>query len=120
MQLYGCEYKQAIADAAGIINLMRRQNMSEQSHNMKTFEVPGYHGLLISQRTDEQLIYFEEDKEAIYFDTVDELSSKMKYLNKNPETIKRIKAAAYQRCLKSGYSYNERSFQLLQKLKMYL
>lgn len=118
--LYGSAYKFAISEAAGVINLMREQNMKEQSHNMRTFEVPGYGGVLISQRTDEQLNLFEEDKEAVYFDTVEELQSKMDFLNKNPETVKRIKRAAYQRCITSGYSYNERSVQLFQILKGYL
>lgn len=118
--LYGSAYKFAIAEAAGVVNLMREQNMSEQSHNMRTFEVPGYGGVLISQRTEEQLFFFEEDKEAVYFDTVEELQSKMDYLINNPEIIKRIKHAAYQRCIKSGYSYNERSVQLFKILNEYL
>src|SRR5262249_27302557 len=59
--LYGDDYTTAIQSAKGIINLLRDQNMLEASHNMRTFEVPGYGGLLISQRTDEQLQFFEED-----------------------------------------------------------
>lgn len=118
--LYGNDYKLAIAEAAGVINLMREQNMTEQSHNMRTFEVPGYGGVLISQKTDEQLLFFEEDKEAVYFDTVEELQSKMNYLINNPEKVKSIKNAANQRCVKSGYSYNKRSAQLFQILKNYL
>lgn len=118
--LYDNAYKISIAEAAGVINLMREQNMAEQSHNMRTFEVPGNGGVLISQRTEEQLSFFEEDMEAIYFDSTEELKSKIDFLEKNPETIKHIKSAAYKRCIKSGYSYNERSFQLLKKIKIHL
>lgn len=118
--LFENEYKVAISEASGVINLLREQNLKEQSHNMRTFEVPGYGGVLISQRTDEQTLFFEEDKEAIYFDTVEELQSKIEFLMKNQDKVKQIKSAAYQRCIKSGYSYNDRSAQLIQILKAYL
>ena len=115
--LYNEEYKQAVAGAAGIINLMREQNIIEQSHNMRTFEVPGFGGVLISQRTTEQLDFFEEDKEAVYFDSAEELKSKIHFLVNNPAVVSRIKEAAHQRSVRSEYSYTHRSFQLLQKLK---
>jgi spore maturation protein CgeB len=118
--LYGNDYSTAIVSSLGIINLLRDQNIVEQSHNMRTFEVPGYGGLLMSQRTGEQAEYFEEDKEAVFFDSMDELRDKMAYLRKNIAVVEKIKMAGYERSRQSGYSYDERSRQLLTRLKAHL
>ena len=118
--LYNEDYKSAIRNASGIINLLRRQNIQEGSHNMRTFEVPGYGGLLISNRTEEQEYFFEEDKEAIFFDGVEELNDKLSYLNRNREVINKMKLAARIRSEESGYGYSCRSKQLFQLLTEHL
>lgn len=115
--LYGKEYMEVIRNAPGVINLLREQNLREHSHNMRTFEVPGFGGLLISHRTSEQQEYFEEDKEAVYFDTMDELRSKLDFLSGRPSLITAMKQAAYERASTSGYSYDDRSRQLVGCLK---
>lgn len=115
--LLGNDYAKAAVSSTCMINLLRQQNIREDSHNMRTFEVPGYGGLLISQRTTEQQEYFEEDREAVYFDTVDELNDKLCYLCKNDEIVRRIKRAGHERALKSDYSYDNRSRQLFSHLQ---
>ena len=92
--IYNRQYTEAIQNAAGVINLLRRQNIEEESHNMRTFEVPGYGGLLIANRTEEQSSFFEEDKEAVFFNGVEELNEKLNFLGRNREFIERIKKAA--------------------------
>ncbi|TDH20700.1 glycosyltransferase family 1 protein [Segetibacter sp. 3557_3] len=111
--LYGEDYATAIRSSNGIINLLRKQNLIEGSHNMKTFEVPGYGGLLLSQRTHEQCAYFEENTEAFYFDSVEELKSKIDYLNRNPIVVQRVKSAAYKRSTGEKYSYYDRCKQMI-------
>ena len=106
---YGMEYNIALQGAGSVINLLRRQNMEEDSHNMRTFEVPGYGGLLLSNRTKEQSEFFEEDKEAVYFDEVGELNDKLAFLSKNESIANKIKQAAKSRSEKSGYGYSSRS-----------
>lgn len=115
--LYGNNYIDAITSSTGILNLLRKQNIVEDSHNMRSFEVPGYGGLLISQRTGEQQEFFEENKEAVFFETVDELREKMEYLIKHEAVVRSIKKAAYQRSVSANYSYDQRSKQLLQRLQ---
>jgi spore maturation protein CgeB len=112
-ELYDQEYINASYSAAGCLNLLRKQNLVECSHNMRTFEVCGYGGLLISQRTEEQQSFFEEDKEAIFFDTIEELKDKLSFLKKHPDLIESIKSKAKLRCLTSGYSYLDRTAQLM-------
>jgi spore maturation protein CgeB len=112
--LYGDEYKTAVASGFGVFNLLRRQNIEEDSHNMRTFEVPGYGGLLIANRTTEQMAFFEEDKEAIYFDSLVELKDKLNYLEANPGKALQMKRAAMERSVRSNYSYLQRSSELYQ------
>jgi len=118
--LYDAEYKTANRNAAGIINLLRKQNIIEGSHNMRTFEVPGCGGVLIANRTEEQQSFFEENKEAIYFDSIDELKSRIYYLRANPDTVLSIKQAALKRSVSSAYSYCHRSLEMHGILKKYL
>ena len=40
--LYDEEYKLANQSAFASLNILRKQNLEEQSHNMRSFEVPGY------------------------------------------------------------------------------
>ncbi len=115
--LYNSDYAQAITSSLGILNLLRKQNIIEDSHNMRTFEVPGYGGLLISQRTGEQLGFFEEDKEAVYYSSPEELKVKLEYLAAHPAVISSMKQAAYYKSVNNDYSYDQRSRQLLHCLQ---
>ncbi|MDR3680583.1 MAG: glycosyltransferase [Flavipsychrobacter sp.] len=107
-KLYGSELYQKIKSYAGVINLLRQQNLIEASHNMRTFEVPGYGGLLISQFTEEQASFFTPDVEAIYFTSPVELDEKMEFLKNNDQVVLEIKKNALNRSSRSGYSYDER------------
>lgn len=118
--LYDTEYKSTISAGQGVFNLLRHQNIEEQSHNMRTFEVPGYGGMLIANRTDEQMQFFEEDEEAIYFDNTEELKSKLQFLSQHPDKIDQIKQAAFERAKKSAYGYTHRSHELNYLLEKYL
>ena len=114
------EYYSTSYSALGCINLLRKQNIVEDSHNMRTFEVPGVGGLLISQRTEEQLMYFEENKEAIYFSDVYELMDKIKAIRKGLFNIEQIKKNALNRSVKSNYSYQFRVKDLLDIFSSYI
>lgn len=118
--LYENDYADALHSASGSINLLRRQNIIESSHNMRTFETPGYGGVLISQRTEEQLAFFEENKEAIFFDSIDELKDKLIYLKNHSGLIDTIKKNAINRSLSSGYSYYERVTKLLMYIQKFI
>lgn len=107
--LYDDEYKLANQSAFASLNILRKQNLEEQSHNMRSFEVPGYGGLLLSNRTEEQEYFFEDMKEAVFFDDALELQEKLAFLKRNNHKVAQIKAAALSRSERSGYSYLNRS-----------
>ncbi|WP_421944663.1 CgeB family protein [Pedobacter sp.] len=118
--LYAQDYANACLSASGILNFLRPQNIIEQSHNMRTFEVPGYNGLLISERTEEQLDFFEEDKEAIYFDSIEELKDKLQFYKVHEGLVSKIKANGNDRSIKSGYGYQNRTKLMNSYINKYL
>ena len=115
--LYNEQYAHACKNSLGIINFLRKQNLVEGSHNMRTFEVPGYGGLLIANRTQEQLEFFEEDKEAVYFGNLQELEDKLTFLSARKSLVETLKSQALLRARKSNYSYSHRTKQLSDILK---
>lgn len=107
--LYDEDYFQTTSSALGSLNLLRKQNLIEKSHNMRTFEVPGCKGVLISQRTDEQQTFFEDKKEALFFDSVEELREIVKDINSKVINVNIIKKNAFERSERSNYSYFHRA-----------
>jgi len=118
--IYNAAYTTAIKTAKGTINLLRKQNLIENAHNMRTFEVPGFGGLLISQRTEEQESLFENEKEAVFWSSINELNDKLIFLNKHPAIIKKIKKAAFTRSQKGQYAYQYRVKDFHKQLLTYL
>jgi len=77
-------------------------------HNSRTFQIPACGGaVMFAQRTDEHLAFFEEDREAVYFENIDALHDKLNYwLAPEREDQRRdMASAARQRCMKEDYSY---------------
>lgn len=77
-------------------------------HTPRSFQIPACGGaVMIAQRTDEHKRFFEEDVEAVYFDTVEELREKLDYwLEPSRDALRRQMAAlARERCLKEDYTY---------------
>lgn len=77
-------------------------------HNSRTFQIAACGGaLMLAQRTEEHLHFFEEEKEAVFFEDVTELREKLDYwLSPERDTKrKQISIAARKRCLKEDYSW---------------
>ena len=53
------------------LNILRDQN--ENSHNMKTFEIPAMGGLMITKRTKEQKNFFPENEACLMYQDLNEL-----------------------------------------------
>jgi spore maturation protein CgeB len=85
-------------------------------HTSRSFEIPACGGFMLAERTREHQEYFAEDREAVYFDTFDELMDKIRYYLRHDEARARIAEAGYRRCLTSGYRYVDRAQELLRRL----
>jgi len=102
-----CTYSE-IPDVLGSakmgLNILRPQN--EVGHNIRTFEIPASGTLMLSERSQELLNLFEEDKEAVYFSNPDELNEKVSYLLQNNHLIHSIAKAGYQKSMQ--HTINQR------------
>jgi|SRR5579863_6411907 len=103
-----CEdYSKAIQSAGIVLGLLNHAN--RDLHTARTFEIPACGGFMLAERTPEHQLYFEEDREAVYFGDLAELIDKIDYYSRNDTERRKIAAAGYQRCIGSGYQYIDRA-----------
>ena len=84
---------------------------------MRTFEVSACGGFLLSVRTDEAKSFFEEDREAAYFSSPEELKEKIDFYLKNDGLRKQIAEAGYKKLVDSDYSYTDRAKKIIEVYK---
>ena len=76
--VYGEEISKLFAVSKIHLNFLREQN--RDSNNVRTFEIPGFGGFLLTQRSREQAEeLYEEGTEIACFETVEELIDKARY-----------------------------------------
>ena len=110
------EDEYALAICATDINLCFLRKVNRDKQTARSIEIPACGGFMLAERTDEHLRLFEENKEAAYFSSDDELVEKVRYFLKHDEERQRIARAGREHCLKGEYSYQERIEKLFRKL----
>jgi spore maturation protein CgeB len=101
------------------LNLMRVHNMD--SHNMRSFEIPGIGGIMVAPDTSEHRMFFEHGKEAFLFADVEACARIIKMLLEMDTTdADRIRESARSRSLNSGYRYIDRAGLALKELQSLL
>lgn len=94
------------------LNPLRIHNLN--SHCMRSFEVPGIGGIMLAPRTCEHIQFFEEGEEAFYYKDIEEALLKVNYLLSLTQLeANEIRDAARKRSLQSGYSYKDRTAQVI-------
>lgn len=82
----------------------------------RTFHITGCGGFMLHQRTQELLEYFEEGKEMACFDSMEELTEKIKYYLENDRERIKIQEAGYLRA-QNSYSLDIRALELMKILE---
>jgi len=101
------------------LNLMRSHN--SDSHNMRTFEVPGIGGIMLAPDTVEHRLFFEDRKEVFLFKDFESAVRLIKEILTLPvERALQIRRAARQRSVTSGYRYADRAGLVLGELNALL
>ena len=119
-KIYQDRFISEVQKSKAVINVLRKQNIVESSHNMRTFEIPALGGVLITDFTDEQASFFEPGKEMLFYSGKEELKSVLEYLCQNPSKIEAISKKAYERSIKSNYSYDHRSLELVKIINYHI
>lgn len=88
-----------------------------ESTTTRSFEIPACGAFMLADRTKEHLELFEEGKEAEFFSSKKELVEKVHYYLEHPQKRKDIAAAGRQRCVNSGYSFQDRLKGILEKVQ---
>ena len=113
--VYGDEFWKVLRQYRVQINLMRVHNLD--SHNMRSFEVPGVGGIMLAPDTVEHRIYFDNEKEAFLFqNTSDAIRIIQRLLTSERSYVDAVRAAARARSLRDGYSYEARSVYALSEI----
>lgn len=87
------------------LNIMRLHNLD--SHNMRSIEIPGCGGIMLAPTTIDHNCFFQEGKEAFFYQDIDQLISKADYLLKlDSISAQNIRNASRQVVLKK-FVYSE-------------
>ena len=107
----GKEFAKVVRASKINLNFLRDQNKG--SHNMRTFEVPGCGGFLLTERSEEQCEFFEEDKEIACFSTPEELREKIKFYLPRDELRRKMAEAAHRK-VAQVHTYLDRGKRILE------
>ena len=106
----------AIQSNTIILGLLNHAN--RDLHTSRSFEIPACGGFMLAERTAEHQQYFEEDKEAVYFGSIEELCEKIQYYLAHETERLRIAKAGHERCLRSPYRYIDKARLAIQQYKL--
>ncbi len=98
------------------INIMRKHNLD--SHNMRSFEIPGAAGIQLAPFTPDHNLYFENGKNIFLHNNVDEaVLAIKKLLALTPQQAMQIKTDAHKFSKQQGYSYAQRAQFVIETIK---
>jgi spore maturation protein CgeB len=105
-EVYGDDYARALSGAKIGLGFLRK--VCPDQHTTRSFEIPACGSMLLADRTDEHCEFFEEGKEAEFFDCSDELVSKCSFYADHEDARRRIADAGFKRCQTGRYAYLHR------------
>ena len=113
----GLDYWKKVREYRIQLNFFRQHNID--SHNQRSFEVPGAGGILLSPDSIDQRDYFAAEKEMFFFKDKYELLYQIETISTRPkDEIKNIREASRRRSLLSGYSYKDRASVVFETFKL--
>lgn len=108
--VYGIDFWKTLYKYRVQLNPLRPHNST--SHGMRSFEVPGIGGILLTQQTPEHAQFFSEDEEVFFYSNLATCVEKIKLLlNLSKNEADLIRGKARSRSLASGYDYKSRALE---------
>jgi len=105
--IYELELSKAVNSSKIVLNFFRKGNRDVL--NSRVFELPACKGFVISERSNELLEYFEENKEIVCFDSSEELKEKVDYYLKSETLRNQIAMAGYKKLKKLNCTVYDRA-----------
>ena len=109
----GKEYNNLLNDAKIALVFLSKTN--SDTYTRRCFEIPATKTLMLSEYTDDLNSMFKADKEAVYFNSIEDLVNKCKYLLSNPTKISDIGNAGYERLLNDCHSIGDRVIEIVER-----
>lgn len=98
------------------LNLMRLHN--PDTHNMRTFEIPGIGGIQLAPKTQDHCTYFTPGKEIFIYNSLEECVQQISAIQAMTEAeCSYFRNQARIRSVSSGYSYKDRAKEALEYIK---
>ena len=107
----GEEYTRVICATEVCLGLLSEVRTGASSGDLitaRTFQIPACGASMAHERNPEALQYFKEGREAIFFDTAEELAEKVRYYLANPAERDAVARGGLERSHRSGYSIDDR------------
>ncbi len=114
-RVWGKEYSKLISSAK--IALVFLSFLNRDVWTRRCFEIPACGTMMMAPRTYELENLFENGKEAVYFDTKEDLLDKVQYYLKNTSIRERIAKAGRSRCISDGHSEIDRTRELIELIR---
>lgn len=114
-EVYADDYARALTGSRIGLGFLRK--VVPDQHTTRSFEIPACGSLLLADRTGEHRGFFEEGKEAEFFDSPGELLEKLRYYVAHEDARQRMAEAGRRRCIESGYDYVSRLRGILAQMK---
>jgi spore maturation protein CgeB len=113
--VWGLEYTRVIKAAK--IALVFYSKANRDTYTTRSFEIPAIGTCMLSEKTEDMTQLFIENKEAVYFSSVDEFVDRVDWLLKDDNARLSIANEALKRVKEIGASIDDRMQQVLQEVK---
>ncbi len=98
------------------IGLVLLNSENRDTHTMRSYETPACGQLFLGQRTVEHQAMLEEGKEALFFDSPDELWHHARRAAQDARTMRRIAFAGNKRLLRGKNTYRDRAIEIVERV----
>lgn len=113
--VWGDDYNKALS--GGELCLCFLSKLNRDAYTIRCFEIPASRNIMLSEHTDFLATLFEPKKQALYFDTKDDLLTTVQEYLKDKPKLEEIREAAYQRGVKEGYDVYSRAEEFINTIE---